>query len=245
MREALASKHQAEIRGMFGRIAPRYDLLNRVLSLGQDVSWRRQIARRLAAASPDRVLDVCTGTGDVALALPAGPLTVGSDFCLPMLARARSKAARRRRRLPLVAADALGLPLADGSVDAVTVAFGMRNFSDLEAGLAELVRVLAPGGTLLLLEFSRPSGVLAPLLSWWVRQVPPRVGRWISGDAEAYSYLPDSVGRFAAAHEVCGILERLGLEGVWGDKLTAGVATIYQGQKPAGAAVEQEVEAEE
>ncbi|MCU0303361.1 MAG: ubiquinone/menaquinone biosynthesis methyltransferase [Thermoanaerobaculales bacterium] len=229
MRRELLDKRSVEIRGMFGRIAHRYDLLNRVLSLGRDVGWRREIARRVAELGPRRVLDVCAGTGDVALGLAPGPTVVGADFSLPMLARARGKAIRRRRAIGLTAADALLLPFADESVDVVTVAFGVRNFEDLERGLAELVRVLAPGGTLLVLEFSRPAGPLGPLLGWWARAVPPTVGRILSGDREAYAYLPASVGSFADARTMCGILHGLGLGEVEARPLTGGVCTLYQG----------------
>ncbi len=233
MRRELESKRAGEIRGMFGRIAHRYDLLNRVLSLGRDVHWRRVLARRVRRAAPEVALDVCTGTGDVALAMPGGVEVVGSDFCLPMLARAGRKARERRRRLPLFAGDALGLPLADGAVDAVTVAFGVRNFESLERGIAELVRVLRPGGSLFVLEFSHPRGALAPLLRWWTRSVPPRVGRWLSGDPEAYTYLPSSVAAFPDREAMCGLLERAGLGGVRALALTGGVATLYEGRRPA------------
>jgi demethylmenaquinone methyltransferase/2-methoxy-6-polyprenyl-1,4-benzoquinol methylase len=229
VRRELLDKRSAEIRGMFGRIAHRYDLLNRVLSLGRDVGWRREIARRVAVLGPRRVLDVCAGTGDVALALAPGPTVIGADFSLPMLVRARGKAMRLRRPIALTVADALMLPLADASVDVVTVAFGVRNFEDLERGLAQLVRVLAPGGSLLVLEFSRPSGALGPLLAWWTRTVPPAVGRILSGDREAYSYLPASVGSFADARTICGLLCGLGLAEVEARPLTGGVCTLYQG----------------
>jgi demethylmenaquinone methyltransferase/2-methoxy-6-polyprenyl-1,4-benzoquinol methylase len=217
---------------MFGRIAHRYDLLNRVLSLGQDVRWRRLLARRVAERGPDTVLDVCSGTGDVALGLVAGPTIIGADFSLPMLTHARRKAVHRRRRLALTAADALNLPLADGAVDVVTVAFGVRNFENLEDGLRELTRVLRPGGALFVLEFSHPRGVLGPLLGWWVRTVPPRVGRVISGDVEAYAYLPASVSAFADRDTMCGLLGELGLEEVEAHPLTGGVCTLYRGVRP-------------
>ena len=216
---------------MFGRIAPRYDLLNRVLSLGQDVRWRRRIARRVELARPDRVLDVCSGTGDVALGLTPGPTVLGVDFRLPMLSRAKDKSADRRAGLQLAVADALELPIDDAAFDAVTVAFGVRNFEHLERGLGELVRVLRPGGVLLVLEFSRPRGWLAPLLGWWVRTVPPRIGRWLSGDREAYSYLPASVDSFADAGRICGILRDLGLDRVTAHPLTGGVCTLYEGMR--------------
>lgn len=217
---------------MFGRIAGRYDLLNRLLSLGQDRRWRRTLASRLVSSNAQAVLDVCTGTGDVALGFDPQTETIGSDFCLPMLARARAKAGARRRRLPLVAADAMRLPVADQTMDAVTVAFGVRNFEDLKVGLCDMARVLRPGGVLLILEFSRPQGFFGPLMRWWVRTVPPRVGRWISGDPEAYAYLPDSVRTFPEGPEMCALLESLNLENVIATTLTGGVATLYQATVP-------------
>lgn len=219
---------------MFGRIAHRYDLLNRVLSVGQDVRWRRIVARRVAALRPETVLDVCAGTGDVALGLEAGPTIIGVDFSLPMLALAGRKAKERQRPLALMVADALNLPMADETVDVVTVAFGVRNFEDLEAGLGELTRVLRPGGALLVLEFSHPVGFLGPFLAWWVKTVPPRIGRFLSGDSEAYDYLPASVDAFPDREKMCGILHGLGLEGVTARPLTGGVCTLYQAARPNG-----------
>jgi demethylmenaquinone methyltransferase/2-methoxy-6-polyprenyl-1,4-benzoquinol methylase len=230
MRQELLSKENAEIRGMFGRIAHRYDLLNRMLSLGRDVSWRKTVAQRVAAAHPELVLDVCTGTGDLALAM-RGAAVVGADFCLPMLGVARAKSRSRDLRLALCAADALRLPIADASVDVVTVAFGVRNLTDLGAGLAEFVRILRPGGTLLVLEFSRPRGPMAPLLGWWARYVPPRIGRWISGNSEAYTYLPASVSSFPEGGEMCRALETAGLQAVEVSRLTGGVASLYEGKR--------------
>jgi len=232
MREELRQKQRAEIRGMFGRIAARYDLLNRLLSLGQDRRWRRVLEQRLYARRAGSVLDVCTGTADVALGFDPALDTIASDFCVPMLALARMKARNRGRSLPLVAADALQLPVTSAAVDAVTVAFGVRNFEDLEAGLGELRRVLRSGGALLVLEFSRPRGILGPAARWWVRHVPPIVGRWISGDLEAYAYLPDSVASFPEGPEMCALLEKLGFRDVTSTPLTGGVATLYEAQKP-------------
>jgi len=232
VRQELLEKRSSEIQRMFGRIAHRYDLLNRVLSLGQDVRWRRLVARRVAAVEPERVLDVCTGTGDIALGLTAGPSVIGADFSLPMLALAKDKAADRKRELALTVADALALPIADASVDVVTVAFGVRNFEDLESGLAELTRVLRPGGVLLVLEFSHPKGLLGPFLGWWVRNIPPRLGRLISGDPEAYAYLPASVGSFADADTMRAILGGLGFEDIDARPLTGGVCTLYQAHRP-------------
>jgi len=216
---------------MFGRIAHRYDLLNRVLSLGQDVLWRRVMARRVRRARPGLVLDVCTGTGDVALGFPREIPAMASDFCVPMLALASRKAREKGRRLPLFAGDALRLPLSENAVDMVTVAFGVRNFESLEHGLAELVRVLRPGGWLVILEFSHPHGPLAPVLGWWTRTVPPRLGRWLSGDPEAYTYLPASVESFPDAGAMSALLARLGLTDVRASAQTGGVATLYEGRK--------------
>jgi len=229
MREQLLARRADDIRGMFARIAHRYDLLNRLLSLGADVRWRRLLARRVAASRPERLLDVCTGTADVALACAGRAGAVGCDFCLPMLARARPKIARSGSDVTLAAADALALPFADGVFGAVTVAFGVRNFERLDRGLAELVRVTAPGGVVLVLEFSRPSGPLGPVLRAWTRLVPPVVGRLVSGDRSAYAYLPASVERFPSGEAMCARLEAAGLGRVRATRLTGGVATLYEG----------------
>lgn len=227
VREELLAKRAVEIRRMFGRIAHRYDLLNRMLSLGQDWRWRRLVGERVAALGPARALDVCTGTGDLALGLPAAASVCGSDFCLPMLVRARAKSAAAGRQPAWFAADALRLPLRDGSVDVVTVAFGIRNFESLSDGLVELARVLCPGGRALVLEFSTPRGRLAPVLRWWVRRVPPLVGRVVSGDAEAYSYLTRSVESFPDGDRLCATFREAGFRRVSATPLTGGVATLY------------------
>ena len=236
--DGIVDKRPAAVQRMFARIAHRYDLLNRVLSLGRDVSWRRRLARRVQAAVAHApagqrlVVDVCTGTGDVALTIAGRRLDpVGSDFCVPMLVEAQRKASRRGVRLPLFAADALQLPLADASVAVMSVAFGVRNFVDLTAGLREMVRTLQPGGVLLILEFSRPRGPLAPLLRWWSNTVPPVVGRWISRDDHAYQYLPESVERFDDREAMLRRLTEVGLSRVTARGQTFGVATMYEGSR--------------
>jgi demethylmenaquinone methyltransferase/2-methoxy-6-polyprenyl-1,4-benzoquinol methylase len=158
-----------------------------------------------------------------------------------MLVTAHRKTARRGRRLPLVAADALQLPLRSESVDIVTVAFGIRNFEDLATGLGELSRVLRPAGTLLVLEFSRPHGPFAPLLARWVRSVPPRLGRLVSSDRNAYDYLSASVAGFADSDEVCERLAGAGFESIEARPLTWGVATLYEARRAsAGGAGDEE-----
>ncbi len=231
MREELLTKRGQAIRGMFGRIAHRYDLLNRMLSVGQDLWWRRLVTRRVKSLAPERLLDVCTGTGDLAIGFRGTDQVFGSDFCLPMLALARRKTDRGSPNPVWFAADALRLPVADATMDVVTVAFGVRNFEDLEAGLRELTRVLRPGGRLLVLEFSRPRGPLGSLLRWWVRRIPPLVGRIVSGDAEAYSYLTASVETFPEGDELAALMGDSGLVDVRFRSLTAGVATLYDGMR--------------
>jgi demethylmenaquinone methyltransferase/2-methoxy-6-polyprenyl-1,4-benzoquinol methylase len=218
------------IRAMFAGVARRYDLLNHVLSLRRDVAWRRRLAASVDSASEGPVLDIATGTGDVALALRG--TVVGADFCLDMLVLARRKAAGAGRRILWVAADALALPFREGVFAAVTVAFGVRNFADLGAGLAEMSRVLAGGGTLAVLEFQRPRAApMRALAAAWDRCVVVPVGRLISDDGAAYRYLPASVGTFPSA---VGLGERLGERGferVATSTLTGGIAALTVAQK--------------
>ncbi len=234
MSEGLLAKRAAAVRAMFSRIAPRYDLLNHLLSFGQDVRWRRRVAERVAAAGPDRTLDACTGTGDLALACTAAGAVCGCDFALPMLARARVKAERRRRRLPLFAADVLRLPLPDGCVDLVTVGFGVRNFESLGGGLQEMQRVLRDGGRLLVLEFSEPRGYAAPVLGWWLHRVLPVVGGVLSGDASAYHYLPRSVAEFPEREEITAMLAQAGFRPCGARSFSGGLVTLYEAEKEHG-----------
>jgi demethylmenaquinone methyltransferase / 2-methoxy-6-polyprenyl-1,4-benzoquinol methylase len=213
------------VREMFTRIAPRYDFLNHLLSFSLDHVWRRRTAKQFAEAlgRPDaRVLDVCCGTGDLAFALDrlrlrasearVRPLPIiGCDFVEPMLTRARHKAHASSRSLVFTAADALHLPFADASFDLLTTAFGFRNLANYEGGLREFARVLRPGGELGILEFSEPSsGPMAGLFRFYFERILPRIGGAISGNAEAYKYLPGSVAKFPSPPELTALIKRTG-----------------------------------
>ncbi len=219
---------------MFDAIAPRYDVLNRVLSAGIDRGWRRRAIAALALSGRERVLDVCCGTADLALAArraaPGARRIVGVDFSANMLAIGRDKVVRAGEAgaVALARGDAARLPVADRSVDAVTVAFGIRNVHDVPAACAELRRVLRPGGRLAILEFAMPSTpLLGALYRWYFRSVLPRVGRLVSRHREAYSYLPASVGAFAPPAELVKILRQAGFRDASAVPLTFGVVYLY------------------
>jgi demethylmenaquinone methyltransferase/2-methoxy-6-polyprenyl-1,4-benzoquinol methylase len=221
---------------MFARVVPRYDLLNHLLSFNLDRWWRRRTARRLGPVLRQpcaRVLDLCCGTGDLLLALLAegARSAVGADFCHPMLAAARRKL--RPNTACLVEADALRLPFAADAFEVVTVAFGFRNLANYRSGLAEMLRVLKPGGVAAILEFSRPAHpVLARFYGFYSRRILPRIGGWISGCPEAYSYLPDSVRNFPGPGELAGEMQRAGFHPVVFDLFTGGIVALHLGWKP-------------
>ena len=242
MASAPVDKRESRIRAMFGNIAPRYDLLNHLLSLNIDRWWRWRTTRLVPPVldgSP--ILDVCTGTGDLALAYDRAaegnlPI-VGSDFCLPMLLPARKKAERRKAsdRVRFLEADTQRLPFADDTFQLVTVAFGLRNVTDTDRGLAEMTRVVRPGGKVAILEFSRPRGlVFGSLYRFYFRKVLPWVGQRISRSKdEAYSYLPQSVMEFPDGEALAEKLRQHGLTDVRYHAMTFGIATLYVGVKPA------------
>ena len=226
------------VREMFTKIATRYDLLNHLLSLQLDRMWRRRTARRLAVilARPDAtVLDLCCGTGDLALALArAGRARViGADFAHPMLVRARKKSAGESRApFAYFEADALRLPFADVSFDLVTSAFGFRNLANYEAGLREIHRVLKAGGTLAILEFTEPrDGLFGTIYRWYLHNLLPRLGRAISGDASAYSYLPASVTRFFLPEELAALMRAVGYQQTKFEVWTGGTVALHTGRR--------------
>jgi demethylmenaquinone methyltransferase / 2-methoxy-6-polyprenyl-1,4-benzoquinol methylase len=226
------------VRDMFGSIAPRYDLLNHLLSFNIDRYWRARTVKRVSGvlARPGaRVLDLCCGTGDLMLALqaPSSAVVYGSDFCHPMLVAAHRKVEQRRLRSTLFEADALNLPVADASLDLVTMAFGFRNLANYQHGLGELLRVLTPGGLAAILEFSTPPNpLLSRLYGYYSRALLPVIGGWISGSKEAYSYLPESVRKFPGAAELADQMRAAGFANVRFERMTAGIVALHLGQRP-------------
>jgi demethylmenaquinone methyltransferase/2-methoxy-6-polyprenyl-1,4-benzoquinol methylase len=215
-----------DVRTMFDRIAPVYDLMNRAMTMGLDRKWRR-LAARAAVRPGDRVLDVCCGTGDLALAdREAGGVVLGVDFSEEMLARAREKAPD----LEWLRADATNLPFEDASFDVVTDGFGIRNLPDLEAGLRELARVARPGGRLACLEITRPRGVLRPFFRVWFDGLVPVAGKALTGGA-AYSYLPASVRRFPGAEDLAAAMKQAGFTRVGWRLLGGGIVALHVGRK--------------
>ncbi len=221
---------------MFDRIAGKYDLLNRLLSFRTDVYWRAQLVRRLRPYAPRTILDVATGTADVALALLRlrPHRIVGVDIAPKMIEHARRKVAAARPQAPieLRVADAEALPFDDGAFDAVTVAFGVRNFENLRKGLGEMLRVTRPGGVVAVLEFSRPGNhPIGWAYRWYARYVLPRIGGWISGDPDAYRYLPASIAAFPSGEAFADELRAAGAAAVRYYPLTGGIATLYMAEK--------------
>lgn len=224
---------------MFNAIAPRYDLLNRVLSGGLDARWRRMAVRALGLRGGETVLDLCTGTADLAMASatssPGAAAVVGVDFAGQMLRQGQEKLTRRglRQRIRLVQGDAMRIPLAAESVDAATVGFGIRNVEYPEQAFADVFRVLRPGGRFAILEFGVPRvpGIRQAYLAYF-RHVLPRVGAIVSGHASAYAYLPASVGTFPEAERVMASLRATGFSQVGADSLSLGIVYLYSAWKP-------------
>jgi demethylmenaquinone methyltransferase / 2-methoxy-6-polyprenyl-1,4-benzoquinol methylase len=230
-------KTPSRIATMFDAIAPRYDLLNHVLSAGMDRGWRDRAVDGLALSSGARVLDLCTGTGDLAIAIvhrTNGARVVGVDFAAEMLRLARVKVigASLERRIRLVRGDATRIPLPDSSCDAATIAFGIRNVAEPERAIAELARVIRPGGRLAILEFGEP-GIpgIRTLYSWYFRYLLPLVGRLVSKHQSAYSYLPASVGAFPPPSEFSSLLAATGFSHVKAVPLTFGIVYLFTAER--------------
>ena len=230
-------KSSERIRDMFDSIAPKYDTLNHVLSFGIDKGWRRRTVRMVAARRPASVLDVATGTADLAIGMakkcPEIEIT-GVDLSPEMLEIGveKVKEAGFSDRVRLEVQNALNMGFDDGSFDAVTCAFGVRNFEDTGKGLSEFYRVLRNGGALYILEFSVPEkGIFSSLYLWYFRHILPVIGRMVSADEKAYTYLPESAVSFAQGEEFVKLLEKTGFKDIFARKLTKGVATLYTAVK--------------
>lgn len=226
-----------QVEEMFDNIAPAYDFMNRAMTLGIDRNWRRKVVKAVAAAAPSAILDVATGTGDLAIQLAKAnqqAKVTGIDLSEGMLEVGRRKVAEAglTQQIALRQADCLALPFADGSFDIVTVAFGVRNFEHLDKGYAEMARVLRPGGKLMVLELSTPtSPIVKPFYKLYTRGVIPMVGRLISKDSRAYSYLPESIAAMPQGERMLQLMTEAGLSGCSLRSLTFGVSTIYTGIK--------------
>ncbi len=232
-------KTGSRVQEMFAQIAPRYDLMNHLLSLGIDILWRKRTVRELRLDGQLPILDCCTGTGDLALMLAdrvGGRVeVVGTDFCAPMLKLAKKKHESSKSGYPVrfLEADTQILPFADAAFQAVTVAFGLRNVQDTDVGLRELTRVCAPGGQVAILEFSKPTiPGLKHIYQAYFKHVLPRVGQSLAKNQQsAYEYLPNSVLEFPCGKALAERMEAAGLSGVRILPLTFGVATLYVGER--------------
>ena len=234
-------KSNARVQEMFRQIAPRYDAMNHLLSLNIDRYWRSQAVRRMRFEAGRPMLDTCTGTGDLALAMakhaPEGVEVIGSDFCHAMLEIAREKRGetiKQGSEIDFIEADSQHLPFESNQFQCVSVAFGLRNVADTDQGLREMYRVCRPGGQVMVLEFSRPTAIgLRQMYGFYFSHVLPKVGQWFArNDKSAYKYLPESVGQFPDGQELADRMIAVGMEDVKFTPLTFGVATIYEGTKP-------------
>jgi demethylmenaquinone methyltransferase/2-methoxy-6-polyprenyl-1,4-benzoquinol methylase len=226
-----------QVADMFNAIAGKYDFLNRVLSLGIDVGWRKKTVRSVARYQPRLVLDVATGTADLAMALAKGcpgAQVEGADISAGMLDVGRQKVAQRglANRVQLILGDGEMLPFEDNRFDAVTVAFGVRNFENLQAGLVDMLRVLKPGAPLAVLEFSQPTRQpFRAFYFFYFKHILPRIGKWVSRDSAAYTYLPASVEAFPYGQAFLDELSKAGYRKGYARPLTFGIATLYLAEK--------------
>ena len=233
----VVDKSTERVRKMFGEIAPKYDRMNHLLSMNVDRYWRWKAVRKLAPNRTDPILDVCTGTGDLAFSFHKytdGQVpVVGSDFCFDMLEVGRQKSKKTNRDVEFVEADAQNLPFEDGQFQVVSAAFGLRNVSNTDEGLREMTRVCKPGGQVAVLEFSVPRRQpIKGMYGWYFRNVLPRIGQLMArNDSSAYNYLPESVGEFPCYEKLTERMLSAGLSTAAFYPLTFGIATLYLGTK--------------
>lgn len=224
-----------QVERMFDAISPKYDLLNRLFSLGIDQGWRRKVVRLVGAEPVEHLLDVATGTADLAImAAPKAERVTGIDISEGMLSHGRVKVTKRHldKKITLQQADSTALPFADSTFDAVTVAFGVRNFEDLPRGLSEMIRVLKPNGRLFVLEFSKPQHTpMRQLFRFYFHRIMPLIGRTVSRDSEAYTYLPKSVDAFPEGIAFVQMLKDAGAKEATARPLTGGIASLYAARK--------------
>lgn len=227
------------VNSMFGRIARRYDLANRLLSGGADVRWRRRLVAAVRQSNPADVLDLATGSGDVAFAigreLPPATRIVGMDFCQPMLDQAELKKQNagegQYSNVTFRQGDGLALPVPDASFDALTIAFGIRNLADRARGLREMHRVLRPGGRVFILEFSQPYRAFRPFYYFYLRRMLPGIAGLVTGDRAAYVYLNDTIEQFPGREALAAEITAAGFKQVSADAMTLGIVALHSGQK--------------
>jgi demethylmenaquinone methyltransferase/2-methoxy-6-polyprenyl-1,4-benzoquinol methylase len=226
VRDELLHQSPEHIAAMFGRVAARYDVMNHVMGGGLDIWWRHRLVSAVARQRPARVLDLATGSGDVWLALQRRraftETLIGADFCGPMLQRAQTKGARR-----LVVADGLRLPFPDAAFDAVTIAWGLRNFADRAGGLREMRRVLRAGGRAYVLEFSHPTPALAPLYFWYLRHVMPQYAQFITPERGAYEYLGESIRTFPKQPVLAELMRSAGFAAARWTDYSFGIVALH------------------
>ncbi|MDR2121801.1 MAG: bifunctional demethylmenaquinone methyltransferase/2-methoxy-6-polyprenyl-1,4-benzoquinol methylase UbiE [Flavobacteriaceae bacterium] len=224
-----------QVEQMFDNISENYDFLNRLLSFNIDIYWRNQLEKKVAACNPERILDVATGTADLAIehAKKTKAQITGLDLSQKMLDFGQVKINNKglKNRIKLIKGDAENLPFHDNEFDVVTVSFGVRNFENLEKGISEMRRVLKDDGKLLILEFSKPSGLFAPFFTFYFKNILPNIGKLISGDSKAYTYLPNSVDAVPSGEKMKELILKNGFTKVSFKRLTFGVTTIYEGTK--------------
>lgn len=218
------------VRQAFSKIADRYVITNHVLSLGTDILWRKRVGQIVAEWNPQSILDVATGTGDLALEMQrvcADADLIASDFCPEMLAHAVQRGVKKTKVV-----DAMDMPFDAQSTDLLTVAFGLRNMSSYPAALSEMFRVIKPGGHLLVLDFSVPEGILRRPYEIYLNKILPKIAGWMTGEEEAYSYLAGSIGQFPSGNAMCKMIEQQGFVEAHCESLSGGIAAIYTATKP-------------